>query len=136
MFLKRTDTHKKIIAHRGASAEQPENSLKAFRRAIDLGVDYIETDIHHTLEGTPICIHEPSLALAGIKNIPAPLSNMPYSEIKAECFGHELIPKLEDLLSLSLGASGLMLELKIGYNNIDTFIQTIALEYSFLCDMY
>ncbi len=36
-----------VIAHRGASAERPENTLPAFERAIEIGADYIELDVWH-----------------------------------------------------------------------------------------
>ena len=35
-----------VIAHRGASFELPENTLPAFERAIELGADYVEFDVH------------------------------------------------------------------------------------------
>jgi glycerophosphoryl diester phosphodiesterase len=41
-----------VIAHRGASAELPENTLPAFERAIELGADYVELDIWNGLEVT------------------------------------------------------------------------------------
>ena len=47
-----------IIAHRGASGTAPENTLAAFRRAWDLGVDGIELDIHLTRDGVPVCSHD------------------------------------------------------------------------------
>ncbi len=40
----------KIIAHRGASNIAPENTLKAFQKAIDLKADYIEFDVHNRTE--------------------------------------------------------------------------------------
>lgn len=47
-----------IYAHRGASAELPENTLPAFRRALELGADAIETDVHLTRDGEIIAIHD------------------------------------------------------------------------------
>lgn len=41
-----------VIAHRGASAELPENTLEAFERAIEIGADYIELDVWNGLEVT------------------------------------------------------------------------------------
>jgi len=41
-----------VIAHRGASAELPENTLPAFERAIELGADYVELDVWNGLEVT------------------------------------------------------------------------------------
>lgn len=51
----------KIYAHRGASAEFPENTLAAFQRAIDLGVDGIELDVHLSSDGVPVVIHDDSV---------------------------------------------------------------------------
>jgi len=45
------------MAHRGNSAAAPENTLAAFRRAIDDGADIIETDLHLTRDGVFVCIH-------------------------------------------------------------------------------
>ncbi len=47
-----------IIAHRGASAAAPENTLAAFNLAIDLGADAVELDVDMTRDGVPIVIHD------------------------------------------------------------------------------
>ena len=49
------------VAHRGASAELPENTLPAFERAIELGADVIEADVRLTKDGTPLCLHDATL---------------------------------------------------------------------------
>lgn len=54
-----------IIAHRGASREAPENTLAAFQRAVDLGADGIELDVHATCDGTIIVHHDAVLRGAG-----------------------------------------------------------------------
>jgi glycerophosphoryl diester phosphodiesterase len=41
-----------VIAHRGASFDRPENTLPAFERAIELGADYVEFDVHNDLSVT------------------------------------------------------------------------------------
>ena len=38
-----------VIAHRGASAYLPENTLPAFERAIEQGADFVEFDVHNDL---------------------------------------------------------------------------------------
>lgn len=48
----------KIYGHRGASAEYPENTLPAFRRALELGVEGIELDVHLSADGVPVVIHD------------------------------------------------------------------------------
>lgn len=47
-----------LMAHRGNSAQCPENTLAAFRRALDDGADIIETDLHLTADGALVCIHD------------------------------------------------------------------------------
>lgn len=49
-----------VCAHRGASIELPENSLEAFQRAIDLGADWIETDVLPTADGKLVLCHDAS----------------------------------------------------------------------------
>ncbi len=46
------------IAHRGASGYAPENTLAAFRRAVSLGVTFIETDLHLTRDAHFVAIHD------------------------------------------------------------------------------
>ena len=47
-----------VIAHRGASAELPENTLPAFERAIEIGADYVELDVHADGEGRLVVTHD------------------------------------------------------------------------------
>ncbi len=49
-----------VIAHRGASAYEAENSLAAFRAAIRLGADGVELDVHVTKDGATVVHHDPS----------------------------------------------------------------------------
>jgi glycerophosphoryl diester phosphodiesterase len=76
-----------VIAHRGASAELPENTLPAFERAIELGADYVELDVHADGRGRLVVTHDP----------PRP--------------GREY-PLLAEALDLTRGRIGAMVELK------------------------
>ncbi len=49
------------IAHRGASGSAPENTLAAFEKAIEIGVDAVELDLHGTADGEVVVIHDTSL---------------------------------------------------------------------------
>ncbi len=49
------------IAHRGASGIAPENTLVAFKKAIEIGVDAVELDLHGTVDGEVVVIHDTSL---------------------------------------------------------------------------
>jgi glycerophosphoryl diester phosphodiesterase len=47
-----------LYAHRGAAAERPENTLPSFRRALELGADALEMDIHLTRDGHIVVSHD------------------------------------------------------------------------------
>ena len=49
------------IAHRGASGHAPENTLAAFRKAVEMGVDGIEMDIHLSADDEVVVIHDSTL---------------------------------------------------------------------------
>ncbi|HVM11143.1 MAG TPA: glycerophosphodiester phosphodiesterase family protein [Actinomycetota bacterium] len=51
-----------VLAHRGASAREPENTLRAFRAAEVDGADMIELDVRLTADGVPVVIHDDDLA--------------------------------------------------------------------------
>jgi glycerophosphoryl diester phosphodiesterase len=74
-----------VVAHRGASVEQPENTIAAFEAAIDAGADAIEFDVRLTSDGVPVVMHDPdvsrttdgeglvsSMTLAEIRGLGAP----------------------------------------------------------------
>jgi glycerophosphoryl diester phosphodiesterase len=50
-----------VAAHRGGALLWPENSLTAFRNALELGVDFVETDVHLTADGEAVILHDPTL---------------------------------------------------------------------------
>jgi glycerophosphoryl diester phosphodiesterase len=50
-----------VIAHRGASTDEPENSLAAFRAALEQGADGVELDVHATVDGQMIVFHDAEL---------------------------------------------------------------------------
>ena len=52
-----------IYAHRGYSSIYPENTMSAFKAALDSGADGIETDIHLSSDGIIVITHDESIAL-------------------------------------------------------------------------
>ena len=49
------------VAHRGHSIAYPENTLEAYRKAIELGIEMIECDVNITRDGQLVMIHDPTL---------------------------------------------------------------------------
>ena len=48
----------KVFAHRGFSGRYPENTMLAFEKAVELGVDGIELDVHLSKDGELVIIHD------------------------------------------------------------------------------
>ncbi len=51
----------RLFGHRGASGEAPENTMAAFQRAVDLGVEYIELDVQSAEDGQIMVIHDATI---------------------------------------------------------------------------
>ena len=65
---------RRLYAHRGASAELPENTMPAFERAVEIGVDALETDVHVTRDGRLVVSHDPTAArMTGSHSGPSPM---------------------------------------------------------------
>ena len=63
-------TRPRVIAHRGASGERPENTHAAFARAVELGADMIETDLHLTRDAAIVIHHDAPLERLGAERGP------------------------------------------------------------------
>ena len=47
-----------LLGHQGVYGEAPANSLSGFRKAVEMGLDGIETDLHGTLDGRIVLMHD------------------------------------------------------------------------------
>jgi glycerophosphoryl diester phosphodiesterase len=101
-----------IIAHRGASAEAPENTLAAFRRALELGVDGMELDVQVTRDGVPVVFHDDTLVrLTGRRGRIAQFTRRALREFRVR---GEAIPPLAEVLALVGDRAVVQIELKGG----------------------
>jgi glycerophosphoryl diester phosphodiesterase len=99
------------IAHRGASAYQPENTLRAFRRAIDMGATFIELDVHLSRDGHPIVIHDADLSRTTTGS--GRVHELTLDEIQRfDAGGGERVPTLGEVIDLVRGQVQLYIELK------------------------
>lgn len=69
----------RVSAHRGGAAYAPENTLLAFRNAVRLGVDDLETDVVLTADGVPVLIHDDTLERT--TNCTGPVVGMTYARL-------------------------------------------------------
>jgi len=98
------------IAHRGASAEAPENTLPAFARAIELGVDGIELDVQLTRDGVPVVFHD--TALRRLTGVSGRLANCSKADLRRLNVKGEPIPTLAEVLDFVRGRVVLQVEIK------------------------
>lgn len=107
-----------VIAHRAGAAEAPENTIAALERAIAAGADMAEVDIQMTADGVLIAVHDDNLVrTTGLDQNVAEVDFETVCRLDAgawcaDTFVGEKIPTLEQLLSVSKGRIGLMLEVK------------------------
>ncbi len=86
-----------VIAHRGGSLLFPENSMEAYKKSAELGVNAVECDVHLTRDNKLVIMHDENLKrITGIdKNI----SELTYNEIsRIKLSNGENIPSLEDVM--------------------------------------
>ncbi len=106
------------IAHRGASALAPENTLSAFREAVRRGCSWIETDVRLTADELPVLIHDGTVdRTTGGRGAVGGMTLRQIQRLDAgSWFGRkfrgERIPALDEALSWSHGRCGLNLEIK------------------------
>ena len=108
-----------VIAHRGAHAGIPENSLAAYQKAIDLGCDFIEIDIRTTKDGGLVSVHNVTID-AYVLGERGKVSDLTLAEIRSLDIGEKVgsewkgtqVPTFEEILKLSEGKIGIYLDLK------------------------
>jgi glycerophosphoryl diester phosphodiesterase len=107
-----------VIAHRGASADAPENTLAAFRLAADEGADFIELDVQESSDGEVVVIHDADLMKVGGSPLKiwastaADLRTVDIGSHKAPQFSAERVPTLRESLDAVKGRSRVIVELK------------------------
>lgn len=94
------------IAHRGASGYEPDNTIRAFEKAIELGADMVELDVHLSKDGVPVVIHNAQIG-------GEPVKDLTLSQLKQFDVGKgERIPTLQEAIDCVNGRCQLYIELK------------------------
>ncbi len=100
-----------VYAHRGASGEAPENTLRAFRRAIEAGSDGIELDIWPSADGVPVVIHDRDISRT--TDGTGMVDSLPLARLRELDAGDgESIPTLVEVLELVGERATLYIEVK------------------------
>ncbi len=120
-----------IIAHRGASALAPENTLAAFQLALDLGADGIELDVMLTVDGQLAVIHDSTLERT--TNGSGKVVRFSLAELQAldagskfdPRFQNEMIPSLDQVFEALGGRLLINVELKNYSSPLDRLTETV-----------
>jgi glycerophosphoryl diester phosphodiesterase len=112
-----TESPFEVVAHRGVHQDAPENSLKAFQLAVELGADAIELDVRLTADAVPVVFHYFYLdeATSGSGTIFSyTLRELQATRLKTSSgeLTDERIPTLSDVLDCFAGNIGLEIEVK------------------------
>jgi glycerophosphoryl diester phosphodiesterase len=136
LSARRAPNRPERIAHRGAHQTCPENSLAAFERAIELGAEGIELDVHATADGTVVVHHDP------VVGAPRPnrAARKPISKLSAEGLGQfrladgTRIPSLAETLDLIGDRAIVYVEIKA--RNIEMLVTRCIRESSATCAVH
>jgi glycerophosphoryl diester phosphodiesterase len=109
-----------VVAHRGASGLAPENTLAAFRRALDLGTPAVECDVHLSADGFPVVIHDAMVDRT--TNGTGAVEQMKLADLRrldagtwfGAAFAGQTIPTLPEVLAVCAHKARLFVELKVG----------------------
>jgi glycerophosphoryl diester phosphodiesterase len=100
-----------VVAHRGASATFPENTLQAFDAAVAAGAQAVEFDVRLSADGVPVVVHDPDVSR--VSNGAGFVHELPVDDLRAlELSGGGRIPTLREVLDLLSGRAGLDIEIK------------------------
>ncbi|MEU3844327.1 glycerophosphodiester phosphodiesterase [Streptomyces sp. NPDC028635] len=85
------------FAHRGGAADGLENTLAQFRRAVEAGYRYIETDVHATKDGRLVAFHDATLDR--VTDGAGRIADLPWTQVRhARVQGTEPVPLFDELL--------------------------------------
>lgn len=121
-----------VMAHRGLSADAPENTLYAFSDAISVGVDFIELDVQQTRDGVLVVMHDSNLKrTTGVnKDIwdvdYADIQNLDAGSWFDPAYANARIPTLEETLQFVDKRAKLNIEIKPTKHGSDTLEQDVA----------
>jgi glycerophosphoryl diester phosphodiesterase len=122
-----------VIAHRGASIDAPENTIAAFRLAIEQGADYVELDVQESKDGEVVVVHDSDLMKLG--GGPAKVWEATAAELRSVDIGSRIgpkyagegVPTLAEALAACKGRARVIVELKSYGHDVQLAEKVVAL---------
>ncbi len=108
-----------VIAHRGANKRAPQNTLPAFRKAIELGCDGFETDVHLSKDGVPVICHNDTIDATSDGT--GRICDLTLAELKSHDFGSYFskdfagttLPTLDEFLEVAANGNLKVLNIEL-----------------------
>ena len=104
--------HPLVVAHRGASATFPENTLEAFDAAVSAGAPVVEFDVRLSSDGVPVVIHDPEVSRVAMGEGFVHERSMEDLQAMELVGGRGRISTLREVLDLLSGRAGIDVEIK------------------------
>jgi len=112
-----------VVGHRGAAGLEPENTILSFKRALELGVDNVELDVHLTKDKELVVIHDSTVNRT--TNGQGYVGNITLEAIKMFDAGKgEQVPTLQEIIDVVKGKAVLQIELK-GLGVEESVVKTV-----------
>ena len=114
-----------VVAHRGAAAAAPENTMEAYRLAVEMGADAVELDVHLTADGKVAVMHDETVERT--TNLTGPIASMTMKQLRTADAGYGFaapdgsfpfrgkglkVPTLAEVLKWLPDGVGLVVEIK------------------------
>src|SRR4051794_35650169 len=120
-----------VIAHRGESADAPENTMAAFRLAWERKVDAVELDVHLARDGTLVVCHDPDTKRT--TGVPRRIKDSTWDELKGLDAGRwkgpawagEKLPTLGDALATIPDGARCFIEVKVGPEAVPALVEAV-----------
>jgi glycerophosphoryl diester phosphodiesterase len=124
----------KVAAHRGFSSIAPENTLIAFQKAIDIGADYFELDVHKTKDDSLVVIHDYDVNRTSSDGLKGKIAEMTYADLVkikvgapkefSDKYVDAKIPTLREALAIAKGKIKVCIEVKV-YGIEEAVLKTV-----------
>lgn len=135
------------VAHRGGAGLAPENTLAAFRKALEVGADAVELDLHMSKDGALVVMHDPDLfrttgASGEIRTLT--LTELHKFNAAATYRGNGVVPQhiptLQEVLALVKGRANVQIEIKLSpdharYPGMEAKVIAAVREYDMLANV-
>jgi glycerophosphoryl diester phosphodiesterase len=124
----------RFISHRGESMRAPENTMAAFREAVEKGADGFECDVYLTRDNQIVCLHDGTAKRTGgldVKPSQATLAELQALDAgswKGPQFKGERMPTLDEALALARDGFEIYVEIKCGTEILPRLAEVIAAE--------